>query len=102
MTTRADEEEEDEFAYLDEGVAEKLRAQGAAQFGQIIRTAIGDQATAALEEQVAAGANDPLTAIEAKPPESRNRDDWGQLYGSGRCDYESIPEDIRRQMDLRA
>ena len=96
------EEKEDPYSHIDKDEQQALRAEGAAEFGRIIRESIGDPATHRLESQVAEGANDPLTAIEAKPVAERTRNDWGDLFASGRCDWEAIPEATRREMDLRS
>lgn len=97
-----DEEKTDPWDHIDKEEQAALRAEGAAQFGRIIRESIGDKATAALESQVAEGADNPLTVIEAKPAAERTRNDWGDLFASGRCDWEAIPEATRREMDLRS
>lgn len=95
--------EEDQDLYgIDEDAKKKLRAQGAANIMETLRQSIGDEAAEALGEQIAEGVNDPLTAIEAKAPESRSRIEWGSLYGAGRVDWEAIPEATRREMDMRS
>ncbi len=96
-----EEEQSDPYSHVDESDRQALRAEGAAEFGKIIRQAIGDQATAALEEEVAKGANDPLTAIEAKPVEARTRADWGDLFASGRIPWSAVPDPVKAEMDLR-
>ena len=88
--------------YVDDDVKARLRAQGAAEFGQIVRRAIGNDAMEALSQKVTEGAADPLSAIEAKPVADRSRNDWGDLYGSGRCTWSQIPEAVREAMDMRA
>lgn len=96
------ENEDTRFDHIDDEDKAALRGQGALDLMDRIRITAGEKAAKALGEQIAAAASDPLTAIEAKPPEQRSRDDWGSLYGAGRVNWSQIPNVIQEEMDMRA
>lgn len=93
-----DEEEEksDPYSHIDKDEQAALRAEGAAQFGQIIRRSIGDRATHALESQVAEGADDVLLAT---PKDQWTYEQHSEAYGRGLEDMAEMPTEVRERME---